>query len=114
MRKLKRSECCILPLVLTGKWFEMISLGQKKEEYRDYTHYWVSRIGNWSRRAEYYGRPLVVEFRLGYAARTQRTAFLLDSMFLRGANRFLHPDWGEPQGLHFVLELGERVELLND
>jgi len=26
-------------------------------------------------------------------------------------NRFLHPDWGEPQGEHYVLCLGERVKL---
>lgn len=35
MKQLKRSECAILPLVLKGKWYDMIASGEKREEYRD-------------------------------------------------------------------------------
>lgn len=111
MKTLKRSECAVLPLVLKDKWFDMIALGQKKEEYRARGGYWDTRIRNWFDRAEEACVPLVVEFRRGYAARAQRTAFLLDSLLIRMLNRFLHPDWGEPQGEHYVLCLGERVKL---
>ena len=102
-------------LVLKGKWFDMIALGQKKEEYRDVTKYWQTRIHNWHERARMAGMPMVMEFRLGYAARAQRTAFLLAGGFgVRGKFRFPHPDWGEPNEKHFVLPLGERVKLVGD
>jgi len=114
MRKLKRSRCAILPLVLKGKWFDMIALGQKKEEYRDYTKYWETRIWNWMKQADLSGFPLVVEFRLGYATRARRTAFLVDKygLFVRAINQFVHPDWGEPQEEHWVICLGERVQVV--
>ena len=111
MKKLKRSECAVLPLVLKGKWFDMIAMGQKKEEYRKRGEYWDTRIRNWHERAETRGVPMVVEFRLGYATHATRTAFLLDTLLVRLLNRFLHPDWGEPQEEHYVLTLGERVQL---
>ena len=111
MRKLKREECTVLPLVLKGKWFDMVALGRKKEEYRERSMYWRIRVVNLLAKAECEGLKMVVEFRRGYMKRAPRTAFLLDEILVRGVNRFLHPDWGEPQGDHFVLRLGERVML---
>ena len=111
MKRLKRSECHVLPLVLKKRWFEMVALGQKKEEYRDLSDYWKTRIQNWLGRADRDDLPNVVEFRLGYASRAPRAAFLLDSLLIREAYRFEHPDWGEPQGAHYALRLGERVKL---
>lgn len=111
MKKLKRSECEVLTLVLKERWFQMIALGQKREEYRDYTVYWQRRIRNWIDRSAIDGLILVIEFRLGYAYRAPRAAFLLDSLLIREAYRFEHPDWGEPCGEHYVLRLGERVKL---
>jgi len=35
-----------LQLVLKRKWFEMIASGEKGEEYRDITDYWVQRLFN--------------------------------------------------------------------
>lgn len=114
MKKLKRSECEVLPLVLKRRWFDLVATGQKREEYRDHTNYWTTRIGNWFDRAGRDGLSMVMEFRLGYAARAPRTAFLLDCLFIREAYTFPHPDWGEPCGAHFVLHLGERVVLTDD
>lgn len=112
MTRLKRCECSVLPLVLKGRWFDMIATGQKREEYRELSDYWKTRIVNWMKSAEASGLPCVIEFRRGYAARAQRTAFLLDGVpKVRLKFRFLHPDWGEPQGEHYVLTLGERVVL---
>lgn len=111
MIRLKRSECAVLPLVLKKRWFDLVATGQKKEEYRDYTRYWIVRINNWFRKSEELGLPQVVEFRLGYDARAQRTAFMLECLLIRRPNSFLHPDWGEPCGEHYVIGLGERVVL---
>jgi hypothetical protein len=33
-----------LKLVLTHKWYDMIESGEKTEEYRDITPYWVRRL----------------------------------------------------------------------
>jgi hypothetical protein len=37
MKQLKRSECAILPLVLKGKWYDMIASGEKREEFDSFT-----------------------------------------------------------------------------
>jgi len=34
----------MLTLPINKKWFDMIVSGEKKEEYRDYTHYYTSRF----------------------------------------------------------------------
>lgn len=34
-----------LHLVLKSKWYDMIDRGEKKEEYRENTSYWMKRIG---------------------------------------------------------------------
>lgn len=44
---LRRSECAILPLVLKGKWFDMITSGEKLEEYRELKPYWAKRMADW-------------------------------------------------------------------
>ena len=33
-----------LHLILIKKWFDMISIQEKTEEYRDITHYWERRL----------------------------------------------------------------------
>ena len=109
MQKLKRSECSILPLVLKGKWYDMIDSGVKTEEYREAKPFWRKRISNW---VERYGEigprgRLVVAFSRGYRKP--------DMFFLCvGTNVYpdsLHPDWGEPKGPHHVIVLGKRIEL---
>lgn len=113
MLTLKRSECCILRLVLKRRWFDMIESGEKRQEYRLFTDYWKRRIWNWEGRCRikclFYK---VVEFRLGYAADSPRMAFIALWIFYRMRGRYAHPGWGEPLGEdHFVIDLGERVEL---
>lgn len=34
----------ILHLVLKAKWFDMIACGEKREEYREVSHYWAVRL----------------------------------------------------------------------
>ena len=105
MRKLRRSECAVLPLVLKGVWYDMIKSGRKREEYRDATLYWAVRLRNWDND----GRRCVVEFRRGYAKDAPRMAF--DSPVYLHADDALHPEWGEPDAPHYIILLGERVRL---
>jgi hypothetical protein len=111
--KLNRSECAVLPLVLKGWWFDMIASGKKREEYRDYKPYWKSRISNWvNHQKEGWdnisnNKWLVIGFSHGY--KKPDMFFLLHRYEVReGA---VHLEWGEPRAPHFVLVLGERVEL---
>lgn len=34
----------VLRVVLTGKWFDMIEIGEKLEEYREGSIYWMKRL----------------------------------------------------------------------
>lgn len=121
MRKLKRSECAIFHLVLKGKWFDMIQHGGKKEEYRECKPYWETRLVNWINKQNGCVVP-VVEFRRGHVAKAPRMAFVSDGVmgrngfvmayFMRRASAV--PEWGEPNTLHYVIPLGERVELMED
>lgn len=105
MRKLKRSECVVLPLVLKGKWYDMIACGEKLEEYRDEGKYWNKRIGNWSNKQGLH----VVEFRRGYGKNAPRMWFTVGDVFFRtGAHTYT---WGEPTYPHYAIVLKERVEL---
>ena len=123
MIELKRSQCSILPLVLKGKWFDMIASGEKREEYRLPKLYWRKRLHNWDRKFTGNTTP-VVEFRLGYAKNAPRMAFwcmgiettsgLMPYAYVAyPADRYLHPEWGEPDEPHFVIKLGGRVRLVS-
>ena len=114
MIELRRSECSILPLVLKRRWFDMIKVCSKHQEYRDYSDYWARRLFNWDRKD---GIP-VVEFRLGYSSNAPRMAFWCFGLNTTGGMRCYaydtcctHPEWGEPRTPHFVIQLGGPVTL---
>ena len=114
MKNLKRSDCAILPLVLKRKWYDMIQRGEKHEEYRDYKTYWQRRLANWcsQQKSDWNSisdnKWLVIGFSCGY--RKPDMFFLLHSRKVRDFSE--NPDWGEPDGRHYVLELGERVTIV--
>ena len=116
-----RSDCAVLPLVLTRKWYELIERGEKREEYRVATDYWNKRLTNWDLHPA--GTP-VVEFRLGYAKDAPRLAFWVFGLntesgiktyaFVdRHTDKTRHPEWGEPDVPHFVIKLGGPIKLLD-
>lgn len=105
MKQLKRSECAILPLVLKGKWYDMIANGIKKEEYRDAKPFWEKRIENILR----HPNSIIVAFSRGY--KRQDMFFVTDGILC--AEYSNHPEWGEPETPHYVIKLGERVELVD-
>lgn len=105
MRQLKRSECAILPLVLKGKWYDMIASGKKEEEYRDYKPFWQKRICNFLRKKG----TGVVAFSYAY---TKADMFYTIKLVYKSFESN-HPEWGEPETPHYVIKLGERVELVD-
>lgn len=119
MIEIERSRCAVLPLVLKGKWFDMIARGEKREEYRAVTGYWLTRFSNWATRAM---RKLpVVEFRRGHAKDAPRMAFRCRriplaagdarpyGIVIGACSKPRHPEWGEPKELHLVIMLGGPV-----
>jgi len=116
MRELKRSKCAILPLVLKKKWYDMIASGEKLEEYRDAKPFWEKRIKKWlakrSGSLEDLGKnlSLVIGFSCGY--RKPDMFFLI--RYCDVEEHSFHPEWGEPESSHFILSLGERVEIVSD
>lgn len=110
MRKIKRSECSVLSLVLKGQWYDMIDKGGKREEYRANTRHWRVRIENFQKKFET-GRPLVVAFQNAYQKPSMW--FYVNGISLRVGGFCRHPEWGEPkEEAHFAISLGERVELV--
>lgn len=124
MRQIKRSECSVLNLVLAGEWYDMIASGEKKEEYRESKKYWWPRFANWDVNSmptceDFYAtifnerKPKVVAFSLGY--KKADMFFIADAVLDPDAKypeRTPHPEWGEPDFPHYVIKLGERVELV--
>jgi len=106
MKKLRRSECAVLPLVLKRRWYDMIDSGEKRrKEYREYKPYWRKRVLRWLYRME---ETHVVAFSRGY--RKPDMFFVACTSF---NTRIGHerPDWGEPETQHYIIYLFERVNL---
>jgi len=104
MRKLERDSCSMLHLILKEKWYDMIDLGIKKEEYRDEIPHWERIYSWWSEDA---GKTKVVAFQRGY--KKPSMWFVVDG--IGNSDVSVNPDWGEPDHPHHILFLGERVEV---
>lgn len=126
MRKLKRSECAVLSLVLKRKWFDMIVSGKKKIEWRR-ADYWLDRVSAWFQKSQRDNLVPVVEFRHGYAKDARRMAFVCGWLWDRRDRKFhyctpsyawqsadtpvQHPQLGETPIERVAILIGERVEL---
>ena len=88
-----------LKLVLKKKWYDMIASGEKTEEYRDITDYWVKRIS---------GKGFkYVTFYLGYSKNRPSMTFEMRTPVIG----YGIPKWGAELGKkYFVLRLGSRIE----
>lgn len=106
MKQLKRSQCSILPLVLKGKWYDMIASSEKREEYRADTPYWHRRFSNWVLNIPCPGH-LVIAFSRGY----HKPDLYIEASGINIYPNRQHPDWGEPTGSHYVIALKRRVQL---
>lgn len=113
MKKLKRADCEVLPLVLKGKWFDMIKSGEKLEEYRTSKRV-CGMVERWWGRTVIYRKMPVVVFYRGYSKGRDSVAMLCGR---RGnpapfwTRTHATSGWGEPECPHMVIPLMERVEL---
>lgn len=121
-----------LDLVLKRKWFDMITSGEKTEEYREIKPYWVQRFCYktspsypvpWvsmvvtSQNPEYLKQALKmrtmafkrftrVTFHLGYAKNRPSMTFAIKEIVIDEGKE----EWGAlPGETYFVIKLGERL-----
>ncbi len=113
----------MLDLVLKGKWYDMIESGEKRQEYRDATLFWLKRIlkkgyyvistdGNISS-GTYKSKHNQVTFRRGYGKTAKRMCFwiLCDEVFIR-RNNYGRPEWQDGSFKTksiIVINLGKRI-----
>ena len=88
----------VLHLTLHRCWFDMIQRGEKKEEYRAISPYWVQRL---------HGRHYdAVHFVNGYGQ--HRPRFTIE---LLGISQGIgNPAWGAPEKPVFILKLGSVLD----
>lgn len=124
----------ILELVLKAKWYDMISSGEKKEEYREIKPYWCNRlidnIGMDYWKGIFIHNPIEkltgdmcgfphdfiwnygnihydeIRFRRGYTNETM--LFKLKEQVSIGIGK---SEWGSPENKVFILKIGERIKL---
>jgi hypothetical protein len=97
-----------LHLNLKKQWFDMILSGEKKEEYRDLSTYWETRLINFIfDQVTEFKKFDTITFSNGYAK--DRPQFIIKLKNIR--IDFGKPIWGaNPKFEYFVLELGEIVQ----
>ena len=124
-----------LTLSLKKKWYDMITSGEKREEYREIKSFWINRFLSWfdgDRLGNYYDSTYpvastviadlmdkevdwrnvydTVTFTLGYPKKgdtSRRMTFKIEAISI-GMGK---PEWGaEPDKQYFVIKLGERVK----
>lgn len=102
-----------LYLVLKKKWFLEILKGEKTEEYRDYTDYYINKFcvfdkdGNWVDNQRYD----VVRFQLGYSKNAPQMIVELKEIFLEEDDT--QDEFLTTENCNFVIELGEILEKIN-
>lgn len=95
----------ILHLTLTGKWYDEIASGRKKEEYRDITPFWKSRLEQAFDGNTTFKKYDAIRFRRG---RYGKTTMLVEcrSIYV-GYGR---TEWGAPEGKDvYILDLGKII-----
>ena len=92
----------MITLPIKKQWFDMIVSGEKKEEYRDYTPYYLSRFGT------YFEKRITIRLRNGYHADSPYAICEVIPHYGYG-----RAEWGaEPEKKYIVLEI--KFVLLGD
>jgi hypothetical protein len=96
----------VLHLTLKKKWFDMIASGEKKEEYREYNHYWVKRLFKKQPMPEFNEYDAVQFANGGHFGNVPKITMKLLGIAIDNGRL----EWGaEPDTLYFVIKLGERI-----
>ena len=104
-----RDNFSILHLPMSKRWFDLIALGYKKEEYRLFKEHWKRRIQKWWNSP----KEKVICFRNGYGNAVPIQYRLCHSISHR--DHSIHPEWGEDMYkdlAHYVLGLGDAVRFV--
>lgn len=129
-KEIREEELQILELTVTKQWYDIISSGIKKEEYREIKQYWLNRlfeplakkykrlpdfaIGPSLDSTQYSTIPAytkarhfdAIRFTNGYGG--NRPSFLIEYKGVKvGTGR---KEWGSPDERVFILELGRILE----
>ena len=103
-----------LHLPLKATWYRMIESGDKPEEYREITPYWVKRLVDTDNFLA--GEPIqyrhydTVEFSLGYPKKEDTSRRMTFEVANIGAAKG-NPQWGAPTDKSvFVIRLGDRIK----
>lgn len=119
----------LIYLPMKKKWFDMILVGEKKEEYREFKPHWMTRVKKWNDSRVLHNvhtRPCEgIEFSVELGSiRPNQICFV--NGYKKSAPRFVawctkyevrtkieHPEWGEGEydgKPHFVFHIGHIVK----
>lgn len=106
-----------LHLTLKKQWFDMIQMGEKKEEYREIRWYWVNRpmvnvnLPNgdvyFTKGFEEFRKFTHIRFTNGYSKNSPSFTIQCNGIRIGRGN----PEWGAPTDRDvFILSLGKIIE----
>ena len=98
----------MLTLPIKKKWFDMISSGEKKEEYRSDTHYYHMRLRNLVC-ASIDPCLYVIRFRNGYSKTSPLMECLVSIGFGKGRT-----EWGAEKGVEYNIIKIIKVRIIKE
>lgn len=102
-----------LYLVLTKHWFNEILSGRKKQEYRDFTEFYIQRLGVVDKENQLVDtrKYKTVRFQMGYSKNAPQIVVECKGVFIE------HDPDAEDElttdNCNFCIELGEIIEKIN-
>lgn len=101
----------MLTIPIKRRWYDMIRCGEKLEEYREPTHYWLCRFGSAFGRnvrdAQREGTEAWLRLRNGY--NPESSTILIRAGIRIGQGR---PEWGAETGKEYIiLDIREVLEV---
>lgn len=121
-----------LHLVLKSKWYDMIEIGEKKEEYREIKPYWEKRLLDYKKLSEWAEKNIMLlrlrqvffpsrtaienvcrDFPRGYTHIYFHKGYTSITMMFKVVSIDMgvgNPEWGAPTDRPvFIIKLGDRV-----
>lgn len=98
-----------LNLTIKRKWFDLIRIGNKREEYRTFRDRQAMRFFEAVAKRGHLPDDSIAIFRNGYNIGSAAVAVEITGLGLRIGDKARHPEWGEPTNkeLHMVIQLGK-------
>lgn len=99
----------LINMTIKRKWFDLIRIGEKKEEYRTYKCRQAMRLYNAVCERGRFPEESIAILRNGYNLGSAAVAVEITGLNLRSGDEAQHPEWGEPtdKELHMVIRIGK-------